>query len=99
MTANANVSDIRINEERLWRRLHEMGQIGGTDKGGVCRLALSDEDKAGRDLFVRWCRQAGCSIEIDQMGNIFARRSGKNDELPAILAGSHLDSQPTRRQI
>ena len=86
---------IRINGERLLKRLMEMAQIGVTPKGGVCRVALTDEDKAGRDLFVKWCRDAGCTITIDQVGNIFARRSGKDDGLAPVLAGSHLDSQPT----
>jgi N-carbamoyl-L-amino-acid hydrolase len=61
----------------------------------VCRLALTDEDKAGRDLFVRWAREAGCTITVDRIGNIFARRAGRNNALPAVLTGSHADSQPT----
>jgi N-carbamoyl-L-amino-acid hydrolase len=87
--------NLRINGERLLARLAEMAQIGATDKGGVCRVALSDEDKVGRDLFIEWCRAAGCKITVDQIGNIFARRKGSDDDLPVILAGSHLDSQPT----
>ncbi len=85
----------QINGERLWQRLDDMATIGATPKGGVCRLALSDADKTGRDLFVHWCKQAGCSIIVDQIGNIFARRPGRNNELPPVLTGSHLDSQPT----
>lgn len=73
----------------------EMAVIGATPKGGVRRLALSDEDKVARDLFVRWCEEAGCAVSIDAMGNIFARRAGKNEALPPIMAGSHIDSQPT----
>ena len=92
---NIKQNEVRINGERLLKRLMEMAQIGGTPKGGVCRVALTDEDKAGRDLFVKWCRDAGCTITIDQVGNIFARRSGKDDGLAPVLAGSHLDSQPT----
>ncbi|MGW8144404.1 MAG: allantoate amidohydrolase, partial [Anaerolineales bacterium] len=84
-----------INGDRLLDRLAEMAQIGATAKGGVCRVALSDEDKAGRDLFIKWCQSAGCSIKIDQVGNIFARRKGVDEDLPVVLAGSHLDSQPT----
>ena len=76
-------------------RLAEMAKIGATEKGGVCRVALSDEDKAGRDLFIEWCQAAGCNITVDQIGNIFATRKGSDDDLPVILAGSHLDSQPT----
>ena len=85
----------QINAERLWQSLMDMAQIGATQKGGSCRLALTDEDKAGRDLFVRWSTEAGCSISVDQMGNIFARRAGNEPELPAVVAGSHLDTQPT----
>ena len=86
---------IQINGDRLWKRLMDMAQIGKTPKGGVCRVALTDEDKAGRDLFIQWCKAAGCTIDIDQIGNIFARKEGKNKHLPPIMIGSHLDSQPT----
>lgn len=87
--------ELHINGDRLLKRLEEMAQVGATPKGGVCRVALTDEDKAGRDLFRRWCQEAGCTVTVDQIGNIFAHRSGSNDTLPAIIAGSHLDSQPT----
>lgn len=87
--------DRRINGERLLFRLKEMAQIGATPKGGVSRVALTDEDKAGRDLFVKWCREAGCTVTVDQIGNIFARRAGIHDDLPSVIACSHLDSQPT----
>ena len=87
--------DLRINGERLLGRMRDMARIGATDKGGVCRVAMSDEDKAGRELFIEWCRAAGLKITIDQIGNIFARRQGQNDTLPVVMAGSHLDSQPT----
>jgi len=71
-----------------------MAEIGPGEQGGSCRLALTDEDKQGRDLFINWCKDIGCTIEIDDMGNIFARRAGRNNELPPIVAGSHLDTQP-----
>ena len=87
--------NLRINGERLWASLMEMAKIGATPKGGVCRLALTDLDRDGRDLFVKWCREAGCSVKIDQMGNIFARRPGRNNSLAPVGTGSHLDSQPT----
>lgn len=86
---------LRINGERLWSSLMEMAEIGATPKGGVCRLPLTTQDKAGRDLFVRWCRDASCTVEIDHFGNIFARRLGRDASRPAILTGSHLDTQPT----
>ncbi len=86
---------LRVDGERLWRRLGELAKIGQTAIGGVRRLALSDEDKAGRDLFMSWCRQAGCGMSVDQMGNIFARRAGLETDLDPVLAGSHLDTVPT----
>jgi N-carbamoyl-L-amino-acid hydrolase len=87
--------NLRIDGQRLWDSLMEMAKIGATEKGGVCRLALTDLDKNGRDLFIDWCKEAGCSISVDKMGNIFARRSGRNDDLAPVITGSHLDSQPT----
>ncbi|MCW5729736.1 MAG: Zn-dependent hydrolase [Alphaproteobacteria bacterium] len=92
MTETGN---LRINAERLWNSLMEMARIGATARGGSARLALSDLDREGRDLFVRWCREAGCTVEIDRMGNIFARRPGRRPDLPAVATGSHLDTQPT----
>ena len=86
---------IRVNGDRLLDRLATMAKIGETPRGGVCRVALSDEDKIGRDLFVEWCRAAGCVVRIDRVGNIFARRGGLQDGLLPVLTGSHLDSQPT----
>ena len=92
-------TNIRINSDRLWDSLMELAKIGATDKGGVRRLALTDLDKQARDLFVRWCKEAGCSISVDKMGNIFARRPGKDDSLPPVMTGSHIDTQPSRRQV
>ena len=86
---------VRIDGSRLWDSLMDMAKIGATEKGGVKRLALTDLDKEGRDLFVRWCEAAGCTIRIDKVGNIFARRPGRNGDLAPVLTGSHLDSQPT----
>ena len=71
-----------------------MAEIGPGVEGGSCRLALTDEDRDGRNLFVKWCREAGCSIALDDMGNIFAQRAGRNNALAPIVAGSHLDTQP-----
>ncbi|OMH39392.1 Zn-dependent hydrolase [Motiliproteus sp. MSK22-1] len=89
------MTTIKINGQRLWDSLMEMGEIGGTEKGGVCRLALTDLDKQGRDLFVSWCKEAGCTVRVDKMGNIFARRAGRDNSLPPVVMGSHLDTQPT----
>ncbi|MBT4889883.1 MAG: M20/M25/M40 family metallo-hydrolase, partial [Rhodospirillales bacterium] len=84
----------RVNGNRLWDSLMEMAKIGALPNGGSSRLALTDEDKAGRDLFISWCRDANCTIELDDMGNIFARRKGLQDHLPPVMIGSHLDTQP-----
>ena len=89
------MAELKINGDRLWGSLMEMAKIGATPKGGVCRLTLTDLDKQGRDLFVQWCEAAGCTVKVDQMGNIFARRPGKNNSLAPVGTGSHLDSQPT----
>ena len=88
-------SELRVDGTRLWNRLMEMAQIGATPKGGVCREALTDEDKVARDLFARWCREANLEVSVDQFGNMFARREGRNPDLAPVLFGSHLDSQPT----
>ena len=87
--------NLKINTSRLWNRLMKMGEIGATPDGGVCRLALTEEDRLGRDLFVSWCEEAGCKVTVDVLGNIFARREGRNPEKKPVLVGSHLDSQPT----
>lgn len=84
----------RINGQRLWDSLMEMAQIGATANGGVSRLALTEEDRQGRELFKRWAIEAGCSVKVDAMGNQFARRPGRNDSLAPVLTGSHGDSQP-----
>ena len=89
------MQNLRIDQERLWQSLMAMAEIGPTAKGGSKRLALSDLDRQGRDLFVRWCKDAGCSVTVDGMGNIFARRAGRRRDLPPVVTGSHLDTQPT----
>src|SRR5271156_5390622 len=87
--------NLQINGERLWTSLMEIAQIGATPKGGVCRLAASDLDGEARRLFIRWCEEAGFSVRVDKMGNIFARRVGRDPKLPSVMTGSHLDTQPT----
>ena len=84
-----------INSARLWDSLMELARIGATPKGGVRRLALSELDGEARDLFIRWCKEAGCVVTVDGIGNIFARRPGKDDSLPPIITGSHIDTQPS----
>ena len=86
--------DIHVDGDRLWSSLMAMARIGATPGGGSGRLALTDLDREARDLFVAWCREAGCTVRIDRMGNIFARRGGADDTLAPVMTGSHLDTQP-----
>ncbi|GAB3456171.1 Zn-dependent hydrolase [Massilia terrae] len=89
------MKELRINGQRLWNSLMDLAKIGATDKGGVKRLALSDLDRQGRDLVVQWAREAGLSITVDQIGNVFMRREGRDNALPPVVTGSHIDTQPT----
>jgi N-carbamoyl-L-amino-acid hydrolase len=84
---------LEVNAERLWETLERSAEIGKFREVGLRRLALSDDDRRMRDLFVGWARAAGCAIEIDRLGNIFARRSGRDPSLPPVAIGSHLDTQ------
>jgi beta-ureidopropionase / N-carbamoyl-L-amino-acid hydrolase len=92
MTAKTNLT---INPQRLWDQIIETAKFGGTPKGGIKRLTLSDEDKKVRDWFKAQCQALGCTVSIDACGNMFAVRSGKRSDLPPIAMGSHLDTQPT----
>ncbi|MDR5750006.1 MULTISPECIES: Zn-dependent hydrolase [unclassified Caballeronia] len=85
---------LQVNGPRLWASLMEMAQVGATAKGGVRRLALTEDDKRGRDLFATWCREAGMTVEVDEVGNLFARREGADASLAPVVIGSHLDTQP-----
>lgn len=89
-----DVATLRANGTRLWERIMAMGEIGETAKGGSNRQALTDEDRRGRELFLSWADDAGCSVRVDEIGNLFVRRPGSRD-LPPVLIGSHLDTQPT----
>ncbi|QZI72551.1 Zn-dependent hydrolase [Pseudomonas protegens] len=85
---------LKINGQRLWASLMAMAEIGATVRGGSCRLALSDEDRAGRELFAHWCTQAGMTLSVDPIGNLFARRPGSDPHAAPVMMGSHLDTQP-----
>jgi len=89
------MNDLRINGTRLWHSLMELAQIGATEKGGVKRLALTDLDRQGRDLVVRWAKAEGLAVTVDRIGNVFMRREGMNPDLPPVVTGSHIDTQPT----
>jgi len=86
---------LRVDAQRLWQRLMSLAEIGATPRGGVCRLALTELDRLGRERFVDWARELGCTLRRDAIGNLFARRAGLDDTLPAVATGSHLDTQPT----
>lgn len=88
-------SNLRVDASRLWDSVMETAKIGGTEKGGVKRLTLTDLDAQVRHWFMAACEAAGCEVRYDDMGNIFARRPGKDNSLPPIAIGSHLDTQPT----
>ena len=99
MNTALNPQTLTVNGARLWASLMEMAKIGATPKGGVKRIALTVEDKAGRDQFVIWCKAQKLAVTIDQMGNIFARRAGRDpglsNEAAPVMSGSHLDTQPS----
>ncbi|WP_170421633.1 Zn-dependent hydrolase [Ruegeria arenilitoris] len=91
----APAQNLRINGDRLWDSLMEMAKIGPGVAGGNNRQTLTDEDAEGRALFQKWCEDAGCSMGLDQMGNMFARREGTDPDALPVYVGSHLDTQPT----
>ena len=87
--------NLKINGDRLWDSLMEMAKIGPGVAGGNNRQTLTDEDAEGRALFQTWCEEAGCSMGLDEMGNMFARREGTEPDALPVYVGSHLDTQPT----
>lgn len=88
-------SNMKINSERLWDSLMEMAKIGPGIAGGNNRQTLTDDDATGRALFQRWCEEAGCTMGLDKMGTMFARREGTDPDALPVYVGSHLDTQPT----
>lgn len=97
MTASPSQSGAnqRIDGARLWDSLMEMAKIGPGIAGGNNRQTLTDADNEGRHLFARWCADAGLSMGVDKMGNMFARREGADPDALPVYMGSHLDTQPT----
>ncbi|WP_419904513.1 Zn-dependent hydrolase [Kiloniella sp.] len=87
--------NMHINSPRLWESLMEMAKIGPGVRGGNNRQTLTDEDAEGRHLFKSWCEDAGMTVGIDSMGNMFARHEGTDSSLLPVMVGSHLDTQPT----
>lgn len=94
LTTDIDVSGLEINGERLMRRLRELAEIGPIEGGGVSRLALTDADKAGRDLVVTWMRDLGLEVSIDAIGNVVATGRGRTDG-PPVMTGSHIDTVAT----
>ncbi len=89
-----DTKNLRVNGKRLQQTLEEMAKIGATPGGGVQRLTLTDEDKRARDLFIKWLKELNLEVTVDEMGNIFGKRAGRNNDLAPVLSGSHIDSQP-----
>ena len=89
-----NHQDLRINEDRLMQRIEDLATIGALGETGSCRLALTDEDRDGRDLVVTWMRDLGLEVTIDGIGNVTATRPGQNPG-PATMTGSHIDTVAT----
>ncbi len=87
-------TNLRVNMDRLLGRLEALAEIGAIEGGGVCRLALSDEDRAGRNLVVGWMRDAGLNVSVDQIGNVVGVRPGRVDG-PPVMTGSHIDTVRT----
>lgn len=88
-------ANLRIDSDRLWDSIHEMAKIGPGVRGGSNRQTLTDADAEGRALFQRWCEDAGLSMAVDEMGDMFARREGTDPDALPVYVGSHLDTQPT----
>ena len=93
--SDSKTAALRIDGRRLWQSLMDLARIGATEKGGVCRLALTDLDRQGRDLVGGWLRDAGAGVEVDGAGNMFAIRKGHRAGTPVVLTGSHVDTQPS----
>ncbi len=87
--------NLQIDGQRLWDSLMETARFGATQKGGICRLTLTDLDRQVRDWFAEKCKALGCSVTVDEVGNMFALRPGRRADLKPIAIGSHLDTQPT----
>ena len=90
-----SATNTRIDGMRLWNSLMAMAEIGATPKGGVKRLTLTEVDRAGRDRFRADCEALGLTVRVDAIGNMFARREGRDPRRAPVLFGSHLDSQPS----
>src|SRR6185436_9782122 len=95
LLGEAMPSNLRIDPQRLWATLMETAAIGGTAKGGINRQTLTAEDGKVRAWFKRETEALGCRVTVDEVGNMFALRAGRQPGLAPIALGSHLDTQPT----
>lgn len=90
-----SAANMKTDRDRLWVSLMEMARIGPGISGGNNRQSLTDADAGGRRLFQSWCEDAGMSMGVDRMGNMFMRHEGVEPDLNPVYIGSHLDTQPT----
>jgi N-carbamoyl-L-amino-acid hydrolase len=91
----ATSADLRTDGARRWDSLMPLARIGATGKGGVCRLALIELDRDAHNSFIAWAKEMGCTMRVDAIGNIFLRQPGLRDDLPPVMTGSRIDTQPT----
>lgn len=94
-SGQGSLQSLQVNGDRLCAKLKALAQIGARPDGSCCRLALTDEDRAGRDLVVQWMKEAGLAVSIDPIGNVFGRRPGTNPALQPVMTGSHIDTVRT----
>lgn len=87
--------NLKIDGDRLWDTLMETARFGGTPEGGIRRLTLSVEDRQVRDWLRAACEELGCTVSVDELGNMFAHRPGSDPDALPVAMGSHLDTQPT----
>lgn len=90
-----NAAQLAINGPRLVRQIEQLAEIGRTETNACCRLALTDDDKLGRDLVVGWMKELGMAVTIDPIGNIFGTRAGSRPDLAPVMTGSHIDTVRT----
>jgi N-carbamoyl-L-amino-acid hydrolase len=93
-TLEAGGQAVRIDGARLLRRIADLAQVGAIEGGGVCRLALTDADRQGRDLVVQWMRELGLAVTVDGIGNVVGLRAGRKAG-PPVMTGSHIDTVRT----
>jgi N-carbamoyl-L-amino-acid hydrolase len=93
MPDSNELNHLTIDVDRLWRTVERSGEIGVGRPGGLARLTLTDADRQMRDEYRAWCTDAGLTVTVDGVGNIFARRAGRDNSLPPVVMGSHLDTQ------